>query len=50
MNKAQTDELPLGTTPAFAGMHKWLQRGLIVCLTALVLCNSGGCWRHICID
>lgn len=31
------NNLPLGTTPAFAGMHKWLQRGLIVCLTALVL-------------
>jgi hypothetical protein len=31
------DDLPLGTTPAFAGMHKWLQRGLMVCLTALVL-------------
>lgn len=37
MNKDQIDELPLGTSPAFAGMHKWLQRGLIVCLTALVL-------------
>lgn len=30
-------KLPMGTTPAFANMHKWLQRGLIVCLTALVL-------------
>ncbi|HET8880604.1 MAG TPA: hypothetical protein VFM56_00380 [Solimonas sp.] len=29
--------LPPGTTAAFAGMHKWLQRGLIVCLVALVL-------------
>lgn len=29
--------LPPGTTPAFVGMHKWLQRGLIVCLVALVL-------------
>ncbi|MBA54544.1 MAG: hypothetical protein CMK89_08830 [Pseudomonadales bacterium] len=37
MNKDQINELPLGTSPAFAGMHKWLQRGLIVCLTALVL-------------
>src|SRR3989338_6747719 len=37
MNNASTNSLPLGTTPAFAGMHKWLQRGLIVCLAALVL-------------
>ena len=36
MNDNYTN-LPAGTTPAFAGMHKWLQRGLIVCLTALVL-------------
>lgn len=37
MNNASTNNLPLGTTPAFAGMHKWLQRGLIVCLSVLVL-------------
>lgn len=37
MNNVSTNNLPLGTTPAFAGMHKWLQRGLIVCLSALVL-------------
>ena len=37
MNESQSDELPLGTTPAFANMHKWLRRGLIVCLCALVL-------------
>ena len=37
MSEEQANELPLGTTPAFAGMHKWLQRGLIVCLSALVL-------------
>jgi hypothetical protein len=30
-------KLPPGTTEAFSGMHKWLQRGLIVCLVALVL-------------
>lgn len=35
--KSHQQPLPLGTTPAFAGMHKWLQRGLVVCLTALVL-------------
>lgn len=37
MNNPQTGSLPPGTTPAFANMHKWLQRGLMVCLTALVL-------------
>lgn len=29
--------LPLGTTAPYARMHKWLQRGLFVCLLALVL-------------
>ncbi len=37
MNKLENGKLPAGTEPAFAGMHKWLQRGLIVCLVALVL-------------
>lgn len=37
MSQSSTQSLPLGTTPAFAGMHKWLQRGLFVCLTALVI-------------
>lgn len=37
MNNTTNNDLPLGTTHAFANMHKWLQRGLIVCLTALVL-------------
>jgi hypothetical protein len=37
MNKSSSKSLPLGTTPAFAGMHKWLERALFVCLTALVL-------------
>src|SRR5690349_15966974 len=36
MTKASND-LPLGTTEAYSGMHEWLQRGLFVCLTALVL-------------
>ncbi|MET7767463.1 hypothetical protein [Nocardia sp. NPDC005366] len=31
------NELPLGTTPAYAGMHKWLRRGIFVCLFALVI-------------
>jgi hypothetical protein len=29
--------LPLGTTAPNARLHKWLQRGLFVCLTALAL-------------
>ena len=37
MSTPSSEDLPLGTTAAFAGMHKWLQRGLFVCLTALVL-------------
>ncbi|HSW13774.1 MAG TPA: hypothetical protein VLI06_13095 [Solimonas sp.] len=37
MTDIAKDKLPAGTEPAFAGMHKWLQRGLIVCLVALVL-------------
>lgn len=31
------DDLPVGTTAPFARMHKWLQRGLFVCLVALVI-------------
>jgi len=29
-------QLPLGTLETYADFHKWLQRGLFVCLTALV--------------
>jgi hypothetical protein len=36
MSQAPT-ELPLGTTAPYATMHKWLQRGLLVCLSALVI-------------
>ncbi len=35
--EAGADDLPPGTTPYYARMHKWIQRGLLVCLTALVL-------------
>ncbi|WP_067901485.1 hypothetical protein [Nocardia vaccinii] len=35
--KPSGEQLPLGTTPAFAGMHKWLKRGIFVCLFALVV-------------
>ncbi|MFD5176746.1 hypothetical protein ACWF9G_33360 [Nocardia sp. NPDC055029] len=31
------EDLPLGTTPTFARMHKFLKRGIFVCLFALVI-------------
>ena len=34
-------ELPLGTTPPYARMHKWLKRALFVCLFGLVI--EGSC-------
>lgn len=37
MNTITEKPLPLGTTAHFANMHKWIQRGLFVCLTVLVL-------------
>jgi hypothetical protein len=37
MSQPSTSNLPLGTTAGNARLHKWLQRGLFVCLTALVL-------------
>ena len=37
MKTSSNHGLPLGTTEPFARMHKWLQRGLFVCLTALVI-------------
>ena len=37
MKEISEDSLPVGTTEHFANMHKWLQRGLFVCLVALVL-------------
>lgn len=37
MSTSTENPLPLGTTAAFATMHKWLQRGLFVCLTVLVI-------------
>ncbi|WP_024804282.1 hypothetical protein [Nocardia sp. BMG51109] len=33
-------ELPLGTTAPFARMHRWLKRGILVCLVALVVEGS----------
>jgi hypothetical protein len=37
MNTSTEKKLPLGTTPHYARMHKWLQRGLFVCLVVLVI-------------
>ena len=31
------DDLPPGTTPYYANMHKWIKRAVLVCLVALVL-------------
>ena len=35
-----SESLPLGTTSTWAGMHKWLKRGLFVCLFGLVIEGS----------
>jgi hypothetical protein len=37
MNNTSEKNLPLGTTAPFARMHRWLQRGLFVCLVCLVV-------------
>lgn len=31
------EELPPGTTPYYARMHKWIKRAVLVCLIALVI-------------
>ncbi len=36
MSNNTSQSLPAGTTPQYANMHKWLTRGLFVCLTVLV--------------
>ena len=40
MSNPNNDSLPVGTTEGNARLHKWLQRGLFVCLTALVIEGS----------
>jgi hypothetical protein len=40
MSTPNNDSLPVGTTEGNARLHKWLQRGLFVCLTALVIEGS----------
>ena len=37
MKDVNEDSLPAGTTAYFSNMHKWLQRGLFVCLVVLVI-------------
>lgn len=34
---SKSEDLPLGTTKQWARMHKWLQRGILICLTGLVI-------------
>jgi len=31
------EDLPPGTTPYYANMHKWIKRAVLVCLVALVI-------------
>ena len=33
----KADDLPPGTTPYYARMHKWIKRAVMVCLVALVI-------------
>ncbi|HSY38583.1 MAG TPA: hypothetical protein VLA79_03615 [Polyangia bacterium] len=40
MSNPKNESLPVGTTEGNARLHKWLQRGLFVCLTALVIEGS----------
>lgn len=37
MNQSSKQSLPPGTRETYSRLHRWLQRGLFVCLTALVL-------------
>ncbi|OMC24548.1 hypothetical protein [Mycobacterium colombiense] len=36
-DESVTDELAVGTTKEYARLHKWLRRGIMVCLVGLVL-------------
>ena len=33
----KSEDLPPGTTPYYARMHKWIKRAVLVCLVALVI-------------
>ena len=35
--KDPASDLPPGTTPYYANMHKWIKRAVLVCLVALVI-------------
>ncbi len=35
--KDPAQDLPPGTTPYYANMHKWIKRAVLVCLVALVV-------------
>ena len=35
--QTKADDLPPGTTPFYANMHKWIKRAVLVCLVALVI-------------
>jgi hypothetical protein len=37
---SESDNLPLGTTKQYARMHRWLKRGILVCLVGLVIEGS----------
>ncbi|MCP5916632.1 hypothetical protein NL317_31895, partial [Klebsiella pneumoniae] len=36
-DKEAVEDLPPGTTPYYARMHKWIKRAVLVCLIALVV-------------
>jgi hypothetical protein len=36
-DQKSADDLPPGTTPYYARMHKWIKRAVMVCLVALVI-------------
>lgn len=36
-SEEKTEDLPPGTTPYYARMHKWIKRAVLVCLVALVI-------------
>ena len=40
MSTTADQDLPLGTMPVYARMHRWLKRGLLVCLFMLVIEGS----------
>jgi hypothetical protein len=39
-SNSEGNDLPLGTTKQYARMHRWLKRGILVCLVGLVIEGS----------